>query len=115
MSVAELPPPPAEEAPPAPQEEAKVYAPTPTNTAIRDVCKHCMRPVFDAEIDGMVIWRHWDPRVDMPQNPAFCVADLYVPPPVDWGHLDVRGKSSFEVTQGPSKVRNGWSGGGVAS
>lgn len=91
MSVAELPPPPAGEDPP-PKEPITPCAPTGNvapKPAIRDVCKNCMRPVFADCLDGVTFWRHWDPRVDMPSSEAFCLPELYVPPQVNWGHLDV--------------------------
>lgn len=91
---------------------------------IKDVCKNCYRPVCQVPAEGAFKaltlerfpsgWCHWDGRIDQVTNPDYHVAELFVQPPVRWGFLDPKGKSSFEVTQGPSKVRSGWSGGGTA-
>ena len=77
----------------------------------REICASCRRPLIELDGRGYV---HLDARIDMPDNPAFCIAELYVEPQTPWGFLDVKGKSDFSVGQGPSKVREGWSGGGVA-
>ncbi len=99
-------------------EETPVVVPqvVPPIKAARDVCGVCLRPVLVTGNDdeGNESWGHWDVRIDMPQNPAFHFAELFVEPEVKWGFLDTRGKSDFEVTQGPSKVHSGWSGGGTA-
>jgi hypothetical protein len=100
--------------------------PRPTGSPIKDVCKHCMRPVVqitpeDSERFHFLTlanypsgWAHWDGRIDQPNNVSRHVAELFVEPPVKWGFLDPKGKSNFEVKSGPSKVRSGWSGGGVS-
>lgn len=100
-------PPVEEELPPPPP----VVAPPANKPAHRDVCKNCMRPVV-VWPDGSV--SHVNGAIDIPENKAFCLAELYVEEPIKWGFLNVKGKSDFEVKSGPSKVHSGWSGGGVA-
>jgi len=110
MSVAELPPTNEPEPAQVPEEEAPADVAVAPISPIRQVCEHCRRPVYAEDIDGVVAWRHWDPRVDMPQNPAFCLPELYEPPQVAWGHLDVRGKLALL----PQERRSGGMGGMAA-
>jgi hypothetical protein len=58
---------------------------------IKPVCKECFRPIFQ---DGD--WLHWNPEIDIISSPEGAtslrpwqhVAELYVPAPINWGHLD---------------------------
>lgn len=94
------------------EEVAPVTPPRPAgNVAIKDTCAKCRREIHWIPERG---WVHNNPSVDVPNNPAFCIAELYEEPPVRWGFLNSEHKQQFEVNSGPSKVRSGWSGGGVA-
>lgn len=80
---------------------------------IRKICNDCRRPLFEVQNEDGT-WKHADARIDVPTNPAHHKAELYVEAPVPWGFQEPKGRSNFEVNSGPSKVRDGWSGGGVA-
>jgi hypothetical protein len=43
-------------------------------------CKECRREIFKEEVDGVEIFRHWDPAIDFPGNAAFHFAELEVEP-----------------------------------
>jgi hypothetical protein len=39
-------------------------------------CKGCRRAIFKDEVDGVEIWRHWQPEIDFPGNVSFHFAEL---------------------------------------
>ena len=82
----------------------------PAGQVSRDICAECYRPLTD--IFGP--WRHIEARFDIVGLTGAHPAVLRIEEPVRWGFQGDKGKSNFEVNQGPSKVRDGWSGGGVA-
>ena len=40
-----------------------------------DRCKDCQRAIFKDEVDGVEIWRHWQPEIDFPGNASFHFAE----------------------------------------
>lgn len=86
-----------EEPVPVPVTEHPTTAP-----AHKQVCKHCLRPVL--EVDGA--WVHWDARIDFPENPGFCLAELFIEPVIRWGWQTDGSKSDFTVGPAP-KITSG--------
>lgn len=39
-------------------------------------CKGCRRAIFEDEVNGVEIWRHWQPEIDFPGSASFHFAEL---------------------------------------
>lgn len=97
-------------------EESVAVEPVAVMQFVRPICADCKRPLW--LLNGVAVRRddgsymHDDARYDVEGSVGSHPAELFIEPTVQWGKLDTRGKSNFEVSPAPS-ARSGRGGGGV--